>query len=142
MKTIFLSLLMGFFCMVFAQQAQAGFEMSQSQEATIEGASSGKITQKQSQTMRVYQSRYRSSYNPGPARRYYQPSSQPVTMTYIGGDNAWVSWKFRDGKCKVYYSEINDPHYRYSTETNCNTGGMNIGGLRSGVGYKFLVEQH
>lgn len=52
-----------------------------------------------------------------------------------------LTWSHRGGTCHVRYTEANVRSYRYSTNADCDEGGVTIGGLTRGKAYRFQVKQ-
>lgn len=133
---------------LFAASPAQALVVHQSQEMSVsvktEGGNSSSTTEanawgKQSQHVSTDEMTY--SYRPG----------RHVGMGNRWGKNVWVrpaddgqvrlSWDLRGGTCHVRYTEAGASGYNYETSTNCDDGGITIGGLVSGKNYRFQVRK-
>ena len=96
------------------------------------------VRQHQSQGVGSDDSSFRShfsygtkKYNNGGKRRSNRDTSGKVAL----------DWDHRGGTCHIRYTENNAQDYRYSTSTNCDEGGITIGGLKVGTNYRFQVKK-
>jgi hypothetical protein len=65
----------------------------------------------------------------------------PATVVMMDDGQVRLNWGMRGGTCHVRYSEANQSAWKYQTSASCDEGGVTIGGLQSGVKYKFQVRQ-
>lgn len=71
-------------------------------------------------------------------RRHAQ---RPVWVRPAAHGEVHLTWDHRGGTCHVRYTESTSAGYNYHTSTNCDEGGITIGGLVSGKSYRFQVQK-
>jgi hypothetical protein len=108
-------------------------ECSGSAEATQHGKQSQKI---EMQTPVMHTAKP-VKYNYRAGKVVYVPS----TVVMMADGHVRLSWGMRGGTCHVRYTESNQNVWKYNTSAGCDEGGTTIGGLQSGVKYKFQVRQ-
>lgn len=102
--------------------------------------SSSSLEQRQAQgTGNGYYVGGNDSWGYKPARR-----SNRYNDSYWNSDTSGqvtLNWGYRGGTCYVRYTEAVNRYYNYNTQTGCDDGHIIIGGLQTGVKYRFQVKQ-
>lgn len=131
-------------------QASAHMYQSQSQSSSqktsfsCEGDNCGSTKWKSSQKLEQSQSQGTGSfrnYNNGTA---WKKNRGWKSDKYVNRDTSGkirLDWDHRGGTCHVRYTEANMQWYKYYTSIGCDDGAITIGGLQSGVAYRFQVKK-
>jgi len=87
-----------------------------------------------------------STISTEPSRSWSMSSSwhddwdDSVTGTPIPQGKVKLRWNYDDGVCHIRYSEATVRAYKYTTSTDCDNGGIEIGGLMPSKAYRFQIR--
>jgi hypothetical protein len=97
---------------------------------------SSKIEQSQSQGTASFSNRGRMGSNNWNNNRGWKHNNNRDTSGEVTLD-----WDHRGGTCYIRYTEVGAKGYNYNTSTSCDNGSITVGGLQTGMRYRFQVKK-